>query len=558
MATEYKKFALKIIRQLFHLLPLCIIGLISFNGANQAQMQFQYDVRGPVSPKLAVQRKVRVYTLNDDSLTRSNLVYLNEIRPEVVCINLSKKFKTPRCIEADLDQKPDEKSFVNLVHSAFFREEHKDENEVENLYYYGKLNVFNPYPLSSMVRSEFEALPEDHMIVLIDDWQNQTERWESPFGFLSTPELALTVVFNHLQGDSYKIQSRWSTFLLTFFVIVAVGLLTYSYPLTLAIVLSITLYGFLIVTSIVLFERYGYQLSLFGPALSIFLAYIVSISDQLNQKRRLEYVIHRDQEDHKQLETMRQNFLSLVSHDLKTPVAKIKALMEKLLSETSAVTDPKQKQIFESVVSANDHLQKTISTLLLLNRIESNQVKIHQVPSDLKAVLERSIQGLKAQAQESNIEIIPELEPLFLANFDSDLIREVADNLISNAIKYSSRNSVITIRCGDEDNALALSPPQSAIWFEVQDQGPGIPKQDRHRVLQKFQRGSKEATSKGQSVKGTGLGLYLAKYFVEEHHGKLELISKTHDESLNAQTALYFSEGASGTVVRVVIPTESS
>lgn len=545
------------LRQFFHLFPLGIIGLIPFTGADLAQMQIHYNLRGPVSPNHETAKKVRIYIIDEQTST-DQVKLLNALPTEVQCIDLSSVAKSPRCSRTDLDQKPDEASFVRLVHSAFFHNSHEHEDDVETLYYYGKLENFHPAPLSRIIKSEIENLAPDSLVVLVDERQKHPERWNSPFGFLSTPELALTVIFNHLQGDSFQIQPQYLIFLTTLFIIIAVGSLTYIYPLTLAIALSATIYAFYMVASMISFERYGYQISLFAPTLGIFLSYLVSISDQLNQKRRLEYALGKQQEDHNQLETMRQNFLSLVSHDLKTPMAKIQALMEKLLSEDGAGLAPKQRQAVESVLSANDHLQKTISTLFLLNRIESNQVKLHAAPNDLQVVLEESIARLSTQASDSGIAICSELEPMFLANFDRDLIREVADNLISNALKYSPSGSQLVVRCGDDDNALVLSPPQAAIWFEIHDQGPGILVEDRDRVLQKFQRGTREATSRGQSVKGTGLGLYLAKYFVEEHQGKLELISKTKDEVLTTKTSPYFGATESGTVVRVVIPTESS
>jgi signal transduction histidine kinase len=545
------------LRPFLHLLPISILGLIPFAGVDMAQLRLDYAIRGPISPAEPSVR-TRVFSINPAIVGREHAALLDQLSPGIKCINLSRHILSYKCHNVDLDQKPDEASFVRLVHKAFFASEHAGgEDDVESLLYYGKLDVFNPSPITQLTKSEIDNLPVRSLVILVDENRNTVERWSSPFGFLTTQELALTAIFNHLTGDSFRIQSRYTTFALTLACILLVASLTYSYPLTLAVALTATLYGFLLVTSLVLFERYGYMVSLFAPTMGIFLSYLVSISDQLNQKRRIEYRQGRQKEAATQLDVMRQNFLSLVSHDLKTPIAKIQALMEKLLSGDLGSLEPKQKAALDSVLSANGHLEKTISTLFLLNRIESNQIKIHLAPNDLQEVLSQSIARLELQAQEAGISVVSELEPMFLANFDRDLIREVADNLISNAIKYSPKGTKITVRCGDDDNALELAPPQPAIWFEVQDEGPGIPEEDRSRVLQKFQRGAKEATSKGQSVKGTGLGLYLSKYFVEEHQGRLVLISKTSGEALRALTAEYFGEERSGTLIRVVIPNES-
>jgi signal transduction histidine kinase len=553
------KFNFSRLRPFLHLLPIGIIGLITLPGADFAQMRLQYKIRGQISPGETPQ-KVRVLSLNRSSATNEKVALLNALSPKVKCINLSSSVFVQKCKKVNLDQKPDEISFVELVHQEFFyldHEQHKDK-EFESLFYYGKLDVFNPTPLSLITKSEIDSLADNSIVILVEDNRQEGERWASPFGFLTTQELALTAIYNHILGDSFHPQPRYAVFLITLISILVVGSLTYSYPLTLAIALTATLYAFLLVTTLVLFERYGYQVSLFAPTLGAFLSYLVSISDQLNQKRRTEYNQNRKKKQASELDLMRQNFLSLVSHDLKTPLAKIQALMEKLLSGDLGTLEPKQKEALTSVVSANGHLQKTISTLFLLNRIESNQIKIQLAPNDLQETLRKSVENQIIQANEVSTSISTELEPMFLANFDADLIGEVADNLISNAIKYSPAGTSIVVRCGDDDNALELSPPQPAIWFEVQDQGPGIPPEDRKRVLEKFQRGAKEATSKGQSVKGTGLGLYLSKYFVEEHQGRLVVISKQCDETLRPPASDYFAPDESGTVIRVVIPTESS
>jgi signal transduction histidine kinase len=117
-------------------------------------------------------------------------------------------------------------------------------------------------------------------------------------------------------------------------------------------------------------------------------------------------------------------------------------------------------------------------------------------------------------AQSKNIQIVKELEPLFSVKIDGELIRQVLSNLIENAIKYSPENSTIKVRTKEGHGKIKVS---------VVDEGPGIPPEELDNVFLKFYRSKQVKTS---AIKGTGLGLYLAKYFVELHGGSLKAESQ--------------------------------
>jgi signal transduction histidine kinase len=106
-----------------------------------------------------------------------------------------------------------------------------------------------------------------------------------------------------------------------------------------------------------------------------------------------------------------------------------------------------------------------------------------------------------------------QLEPLFLVDLDVTLIREVIQNLVENAIKYSPEGRTITVH--------SFETPENEVGFEVKDQGEGIPAEELSSVWGKFVRGQ----SQSHKSKGTGLGLYLVKYFVELHAGRVTLQS---------------------------------
>jgi signal transduction histidine kinase len=257
---------------------------------------------------------------------------------------------------------------------------------------------------------------------------------------------------------------------------------------------------------------------------------------------------------------MRNNVLSLISHDLKTPLARIQAMLERLGGGDFGALSPQQREAIDRILSANGHLQRTISTLLLLSRIESRDFRIRPQPTDLRELLQLAVRHHQAAASERGIGIETDFEPLFLVDMDRALIEEVLNNLIDNALKYSPAGSTVSIRCGEQDNCPELSPPQAGVWLEIQDCGPGIPPEDRARVLQKFVRGSNERTAADQSVKGTGLGLYLSAFFVEKHLGALSLTSRVEGEKISpaSTAAQYFDDGQTGTCIRVTLPVEAN
>jgi signal transduction histidine kinase len=119
------------------------------------------------------------------------------------------------------------------------------------------------------------------------------------------------------------------------------------------------------------------------------------------------------------------------------------------------------------------------------------------------------ISKLEYLARSKNIEIRAELEPLFSIKIDVDLMRQVFQNLIENGIKYSPEGTSILVTSEERDGLIVV---------QVADQGPGIPEDELPHIFMKFYR---SRNAKGSSIKGSGLGLYLAKYFVELHKGRV-------------------------------------
>ena len=222
-------------------------------------------------------------------------------------------------------------------------------------------------------------------------------------------------------------------------------------------------------------------------------------------------MLEQEQKYLQELEQLKSNFVSLISHDLKTPLAKIQGVVDRL-KKTSDCTES-SKEDFNALEDYTNELNRYIQSILKVMRVESRDFQINKTSTDLNEMIEEVVKSLRPLAEVKELALNLNLEPLFLVDLDATLIREVIHNLIENAIKYSPENKQITI--------TSFETQDNEIGFQVQDQGEGIPPDEVSSVWGKFVRGQ----SQSHKSKGTGLGLYLVKYFVELHAGRVTLQS---------------------------------
>jgi signal transduction histidine kinase len=208
---------------------------------------------------------------------------------------------------------------------------------------------------------------------------------------------------------------------------------------------------------------------------------------------------------------MKGNFLSLMSHDLKTPVARIQDLAEMVLRQGGLL--PAQEDELRQIMQSTESLDKFISKILNLTKVESNEIKLNKKSKDINKILEQCVQKLEFQAKTKDIGVQLELDPLFPIQVDASLIIQVFTNIIDNAIKYSPAGSHVTIRSKEVSDFVEIT---------IEDTGGGLDEQEVQQLFTKFFRGNRIP---GDEIKGSGLGLYLSKYFIELHHGRVEASS---------------------------------
>ncbi len=428
----------------------------------------------------------------------------------------------------------------------------------DQLLYSGKSSDFRHMEFQEFLELEAD-MSEDVLVVLVSKNFRSGPQLNTPMGTMTQTDVLLNFLANLVEGRTLKNGTLLQQSALSIAAITLTSYFVYFLPTAITLIYLLGLFLFLILCSFISFETFDFQLLIAAPMLSSVMTYILGVSDRLDQRDRSEWSLNREKESLLRLDEMRNNFLSLISHDLKTPIAKIQAISERLIQDSKHALSEDQKREIEKILAANKEMFKNISSLLLLSRIEAQEFHLRKEPTDLTTLLTEVVQSHEALADRKHVKIVKEFDPLFLVDLDPTLMREVAGNLLGNAIKYAPENSQVFVRCGDQENDQALVPPQPSVWFEIRDQGPGIPEGDRKKVFEKFFRGANELAPKDQPVQGSGLGLYLSSFFVEKHNGKISLFSKSFQDSDSSTTSErhYFHEKETGTVMRVALPQDS-
>lgn len=277
--------------------------------------------------------------------------------------------------------------------------------------------------------------------------------------------------------------------------------------------------GFMFISQ-VLFQMRGLWLRESQPLVGIFVSYYLAVPYRLIREYKKRWEYQRKNEILTQVEELKTNFLSLVTHDLKTPVARIQGLAEVLIRKNLSRLAEKDHETLKHIVASTEELNHFISSILELSKIESNYLHIKLESKDMNQLIEFAIESFKAQAQMRKIKITCNLEPLFPIKLDTSLISKVLNNLIDNAIKYSPPESEILIESKEENDWVAVS---------VKDHGIGISEEERKNLFTRFYRAKNDMTT---TISGTGLGLYLTKYFIEAHRGYVAVESKKDQGSI--------------------------
>ncbi len=230
--------------------------------------------------------------------------------------------------------------------------------------------------------------------------------------------------------------------------------------------------------------------------------------------------ILRDITREKEIDRMKTELVSMVAHELRSPLTSISGFSE-LLLDTSLTRD--QAEEYASIIlKESNRLSDLINKFLDISKIEAGKSQVNKAPVQLREIVDKVLDVNLYLAEKKKIAVSVKASPnLPLVYADRDMIEQVVLNLFSNAVKYSPENASVEIRLRELDEDVLV---------EVEDTGYGISEEDLPRIFDKFYRAADH--DEIRDVRGTGLGLSLVKEIVELHGGKITVKSEKGKGSL--------------------------
>jgi signal transduction histidine kinase len=384
---------------------------------------------------------------------------------------------------------------------------------------YRPRNTYATVSFKSLVNNDFNPADFKGRIVLIG-----RDTLENSLDYVSTPyaknAVGMTTLEMHANMLDTLIENRapvrtppWLNLLLTVLIsLLTLYVVTTVRPTEGLILIVLTLLTFVFVCH-GLFSLGQIWVEMSHPLLAIFICYYFFIPYRLIMENRKSWEYYQRNRLLTQVEELKSNFLRMMSHDLKTPLARIQGMADVVITDSNPLSQG-QASAIRTIRDSSRELSDFIGSILNLSRIESKHIKLHLKSRDINQVLENVIHQCDYLAKKKNIEILTEFDPLFSLKVDEDLLKQAFMNLVENGIKYSPENSKILISTEESGSTLVV---------QVADQGRGIADEEIPHIFHKFYRSWDVQNS---AIKGSGLGLFLAKYFVELHRGRIEVESQ--------------------------------
>ncbi len=217
--------------------------------------------------------------------------------------------------------------------------------------------------------------------------------------------------------------------------------------------------------------------------------------------------VFRDISDDIEADKMKTEFISIASHQLRTPLSAVNTYSLMLENGYAGELNEQQSTFLAVIIAATDRMNRLISTLLNITRIEAGNISVESSPIDL-SILVRSIASEFEPQINQKLSLKTKIEDKIPeVNTDKLIVREIISNLVSNAIKYTPEGGLIE---------MSLYTDRKSIIFQVRDTGYGIPEGSKDQIFSKFYRASNAVK---QEVSGTGLGLYMVKVLAEKVDG---------------------------------------
>ncbi|MEE8351386.1 MAG: HAMP domain-containing sensor histidine kinase [Rhodospirillales bacterium] len=214
----------------------------------------------------------------------------------------------------------------------------------------------------------------------------------------------------------------------------------------------------------------------------------------------------------KALNTLKDKHLGIAAHDLRNPIAAIHGLSD--LLGNPELDEDSRRTFVESINTVSKQMLILVNDLLDISVIESGKLDLNTIAGNLSALLRERADLISINAKTKNITVTTDLGEVADVPIDVDRMRQVADNLLGNAVKFSNPGTTVHLACRQKDDDLV---------FSITDEGPGIPQKDLDKLFGVFEKLDNQPTA---GEKSTGLGLSIAKRIVDAHGGDITVESE--------------------------------
>jgi PAS domain S-box-containing protein len=242
--------------------------------------------------------------------------------------------------------------------------------------------------------------------------------------------------------------------------------------------------------------------------------YLIAESHDITNIRHAEEVLRQSLEKEKELGELKSRFVSIASHEFRTPLATIQAASDLLKHYSHKMTEQKRLERLNKIQAEVRNMTSLLEEVLIIGKVEAGKLELHPTPIDLREFCRGTIDDVYySLGTKHQIDFSCE-GSYYDAVVDTKLLRQIIDNLISNAIKYSPQGGNVS---------LELVYQSDRIMIKVRDRGIGIPNEDLDQIFDSFYRSRNVG-----NISGTGLGLTIAKASVELHGGSITVESEVN------------------------------
>lgn len=224
-------------------------------------------------------------------------------------------------------------------------------------------------------------------------------------------------------------------------------------------------------------------------------------------------VVHQDVTPLKEAERLKDDFIGIAAHELRSPLAVLKGFTQTLLMQTARGNGPAladwQLEALQSIEQASLRMAELIDDLLDVTRLQAGRLALHPLPIDLVALTQRVVRRIRVTTEKHTINVHPH-QTYLVVEADPHRIEQVLGNLLNNAIKYSPQGGEIEVTLGEDEQGYGR--------VSILDHGIGIPLEQQAHIFSRFMRGD---NARERGIGGTGLGLYLSRELIEQHGGAI-------------------------------------